>query len=221
MRWPLTLGIFLQWLILLPVSRAMLNGFTTVVEAGKMNCFYENIDGNKSLEIEYQVVEGGGELDIIFQVVAPSGDVLVSDVKKTDEVHTVQAAESGVYAFCFDNTFSTLAEKVVFADLGLENDDIDSWLTMLQGDTGLEEKELQVQSIRNTLDNIKVLLEKAQHYQSYLTKKNFKSQFLVARSGRRVFWWSLIQSVALIGVAICQVLIVKNFFGTDSSGQKI
>lgn len=96
----------------------------------------------------FQVVEGGGELDIIFQVVAPSGDVLVSDVKKTDEVHTVQAAESGVYAFCFDNTFSTLAEKVVFADLGLENDDIDSWLTMLQGDTGLEEKELQVQSIR-------------------------------------------------------------------------
>lgn len=49
------LSILLQWLILLPMSRAMLNGFTTVVEAGKVNCFYENISDNKTLEIEYQV----------------------------------------------------------------------------------------------------------------------------------------------------------------------
>ena len=49
------MSIFLQWLILLPMSRAMLNGFTTVVEAGKANCFYEDISDNKTLEIEYQV----------------------------------------------------------------------------------------------------------------------------------------------------------------------
>lgn len=49
------LGILLQWLIFLPMSRAMLNGFTTVIEAGKVNCFYENISDNKTLEIEYQV----------------------------------------------------------------------------------------------------------------------------------------------------------------------
>lgn len=33
----------------------MINGFTTVVQAGRVNCFYEKIDTNKSLEIEYQV----------------------------------------------------------------------------------------------------------------------------------------------------------------------
>ena len=64
-------------------------------------------------------------------------------------------------------------------------------------------------------------LEKAQGYQTYLTKKNVKSHFLVTRSGSRVFWWSLVQSIALVGVAICQVLIVKNFFGTNSTGQRI
>ena len=64
-------------------------------------------------------------------------------------------------------------------------------------------------------------LEKAQGYQTYLTKKNVKSHFLVTRSGSRVFWWSLVQSVALVGVALCQVLIVKNFFGTNSTGQRI
>lgn len=48
-------GIFVQWLSLLPLSQAMLNGFTTIVEAGKVNCFYENMEVNKTLEMEYQV----------------------------------------------------------------------------------------------------------------------------------------------------------------------
>lgn len=48
-------GIFVQWLTLLPLSQAMLNGFTTIVEAGKVNCFYENMEVNKTLEMEYQV----------------------------------------------------------------------------------------------------------------------------------------------------------------------
>ena len=87
-------------------------------------------------------------MDIIFQVLSPSGALLVNDEKKTDEVHSVQAAENGVYAFCFDNSFSTLAEKMVYADLGLENDDMDGWLSTLQGDTDLEQQELQVESIR-------------------------------------------------------------------------
>lgn len=217
----ISLSIFLQWLILLPMSRAMMNGFTTVVEAGKVNCFYENISDNKTLEIEYQVIEGGGEMDINFRVVAPSRALLVDDTKKTDEVHSVQAAENGIYTFCFDNSFSVLAEKIVYVDLGLESDEVDSWLSSLQGDTDVESQEIQIDSIRTTLENIRLQLEKAQSYQTYLTKKNFKSHFIVTRSGSRVFWWSLIQSIALIGVAICQVLIVKNFFGTNSTGQKI
>ncbi|XP_020603141.1 transmembrane emp24 domain-containing protein 1-like [Orbicella faveolata] len=142
------LSILLQWLILLPMSRAMLNGFTTVVEAGKVNCFYENISDNKTLEIEYQVIEGGGEMDITFQVVAPSKALLVDDEKKTDEVHSIQAAEDGIYTFCFDNSFSMLAEKIVYVDLGLESDEVDSWLSSLQGDTDTEIQEIQIDSIR-------------------------------------------------------------------------
>lgn len=218
---PILFGIFLQWLIFLPLSQAMSNGFTTIVEAGKVNCFYENIEVNRTLEMEYQVVEGGGELDITFQMISPSGALLVDDQKKTDDLHTVQADEKGVYAFCFDNSFSTLAEKTVFADLGLEHYDVDNWLSELDEDSSIEGQQLQVDSLRTTLENIKMLLEKAQGYQTYLTKKNLKSHFLVTRSGSRVFWWSLIQSVTLVGVAICQVLIVKNFFGTNNTGQRI
>lgn len=48
--------VVVPWLVLLPnPSCAMTNGFTTVVEAGKVNCFFDNVDPNKTLEIEYQV----------------------------------------------------------------------------------------------------------------------------------------------------------------------
>ena len=52
--------LFVQWLFLLPaLSSAMTNGFTTVVEAGKVNCFYENVDANTTLDVEYQVSLSG------------------------------------------------------------------------------------------------------------------------------------------------------------------
>lgn len=103
-----------------------------------------------------QVVEGGGEMDVTFQVISPSGALVVDDQKKTDDLHTVQVDEKGVYAFCFDNSFSTLAEKTVYADLGLESDDIDNWLSELEGDKSIEDQQLQVESLRVLLINIPV-----------------------------------------------------------------
>lgn len=95
-------------------------------------------------------------MDITFQVISPSGALVVDDQKKTDDLHTVQANEKGVYAFCFDNSFSTLAEKTVYADLGLESDDIDNWLSELEGDKSIEDQQLQVESLRVLLINIRV-----------------------------------------------------------------
>ena len=58
MRSPLNFFLlaFVQWLLLLPdPTSALANGFTTVVDPGKTNCFYDELDPNKTLEIEYQV----------------------------------------------------------------------------------------------------------------------------------------------------------------------
>lgn len=85
-------------------------------------------------------------MDISFQVVSPNGVVLVNDEKKGDEVHSIVTSEPGVYSFCFDNSFSTLAQKVVYVDLGLDTSDEDSWLKSLEGD--FDGTELQMESIR-------------------------------------------------------------------------
>ena len=86
-------------------------------------------------------------MDITLQVISPHGAVLVNDEKKTDEMHTVTTADTGIYTFCFDNSFSTLAEKVVYVDLGLEAYDEESWLQTL-GDGDIQGTELKIESIR-------------------------------------------------------------------------
>lgn len=99
------------------------------------------------IHLGFQVIEGGGEMDITFQVTSPRGLILVNDEKKTDEVHTVTTPHSGVHSFCFDNSFSTLAEKIVYVDLDLSNTDEESWVKTL-GDSDLKDKDLQIDSIR-------------------------------------------------------------------------
>ncbi|XP_036056045.1 transmembrane emp24 domain-containing protein 5 isoform X2 [Onychomys torridus] len=93
--------------------------FTFTLPAGHKECFYQPMPLKASLEIEYQVLDGAG-LDIDFHLASPEGRTLVFEQRKTDGVHTVET-EVGDYMFCFDNTFSTISEKVIFFELILDN----------------------------------------------------------------------------------------------------
>lgn len=89
-------------------------------------------------------------MDITFQVVSPNGAMLVNDEKRSDEVHTITTLDSGIYSFCFDNSFSRLAQKVVYVDLDLADaysDEEDAWLKTL-GEPDIQEKDLHIESIR-------------------------------------------------------------------------
>ncbi|XP_054995799.1 transmembrane emp24 domain-containing protein 5 isoform X2 [Sorex araneus] len=93
--------------------------FTFTLPAGLKECFYQPMPQKASLEIEYQVLDGAG-LDVDFLLVSPEGRTLVFEQRKSDGVHTVET-EVGDYMFCFDNTFSTISEKVIFFELILDN----------------------------------------------------------------------------------------------------
>ena len=86
------------------------------------------------VEFSWQVIEGGSELDIDFSVKDPLGTHIVQEFRKTDEVHSVSTTVSGIYEFCFDNSFSTIASKTVFADLGFYEYSDDEWMTATTAD---------------------------------------------------------------------------------------
>ncbi|XP_074895100.1 transmembrane emp24 domain-containing protein 5 isoform X2 [Buteo buteo] len=100
-------------------SPSLDSDFTFTLPAGRKECFYQPMRKEASLELEYQVLDGA-RLDVDFHLLSPKGETLVFDERKSDGVHTVET-EDGDYMFCFDNTFSTVSEKVIFFELILDN----------------------------------------------------------------------------------------------------
>lgn len=86
---------------------------TFILEAGKEECFYEDVVQNSVVEVEFQVI-AGGNLDIDFYVVDAEGVRLEQLWRKTDGVFEHEAANEGIWKVCFGNTFSQVQEKEVF-----------------------------------------------------------------------------------------------------------
>jgi hypothetical protein len=58
------------------------------VPAGKEECFFEGVDVNKTLYIDYSVVSTyQGELDINFQLSDAQGRPIVSEFRKAESRH--------------------------------------------------------------------------------------------------------------------------------------
>ena len=68
----------------------------------------------------------GGDLTLSYNVKSPSGEILAEEIGATSVEKTIEIKEDGVYDFCFDNKNSMFADKVVYFDLGIydENQDI-------------------------------------------------------------------------------------------------
>ncbi|XP_008848235.1 transmembrane emp24 domain-containing protein 1 isoform X2 [Nannospalax galili] len=117
--------------------------FTFLLPAGKKQCFYQAAPANASLETEYQVIGGAG-LDVDFTLESPQGVLLVSESRKADGVHTVEPTEAGDYRLCFDNSFSTISEKLVFFELIfdslLDEEEVEGWAEAVEPEEMLDVK---------------------------------------------------------------------------------
>ncbi|MEE6488360.1 hypothetical protein FKM82_015211 [Ascaphus truei] len=64
--------------------------------------------------------------------------------RRSDGVHTVEPTEPGDYMICFDNSFSSISEKLVFFELIFDSqqgdEDPDSWAEMVEPDELLDIK---------------------------------------------------------------------------------
>lgn len=97
--------------------------FTVRVEPGVIECFYERAQKNQVIDFEYQVIDGGhGDLDISFELQNPNGHPIVTEYKRSDNIHRFDANVDGDYRFCFDNSFSSYNTKTVFFELIIEWD---------------------------------------------------------------------------------------------------
>ena len=71
----------------------------------------------------------GGELDVNFRLGGPNHELLVSEERKMDGLHSFEITTTGDYSVCFDNTFSRISHKLVFLDIIVDHEDCEFTLS--------------------------------------------------------------------------------------------
>ncbi|CAH2273059.1 transmembrane emp24 domain-containing 1 [Pelobates cultripes] len=185
---------------------------TFLLPAGRQECFYQGALYNDSMEIEYQVIGGAG-LDVDFTITTPSGVLLIMERRRSDGVHTVEPAEAGDYMICFDNSFSTISEKLVFFEIIFDtrpgDEEPDNWSEMVEPDELLD---IKIEDIKESIDNMKSRLERSIQMQTVLRAFEARDRNLQDSNLDRVNFWSAVNLGVLVAVTFIQVYMLKSLF---------
>ncbi|CAB1426945.1 unnamed protein product [Pleuronectes platessa] len=200
-----------RFVALAAFSQSLDSDFTFTLPPGRKECFYQTMRKDASLEIEYQVLDGAG-LDVDFDISSPTGQVLYSDYRKSDGVHTVET-EDGDYMFCFDNTFSSVSEKIIFFELILDNMDADKdpdeWKEYVQGTDTLD---MRLEDIMESINSVKARLGKSVQIQTLLRAFEARDRNIQESNYDRVNIWSVINLLVMMMVSAVQVYLVRSLF---------
>lgn len=200
-----------RFAVLAAFSQSLDSDFTFILPPGRKECFFQTMRKDASLEIEYQVLDGAG-LDVDFSISSPSGQVLYSDNRKSDGVHTVET-EDGDYMICFDNTFSAVSEKMIFFELILDNmeanEEPDDWKEYVHGSDSLD---MKLEDIMDTINNVKSRLGKSVQIQTLLRAFEARDRNLQESNFDRVNFWSMVNLIVMTVVSALQVFLLRSLF---------
>ncbi|KAM9327273.1 transmembrane emp24 domain-containing protein 5 [Gastrophryne carolinensis] len=193
-------------------SQSVDNDFTFTLPAGQRECFFQPMKKAATLEIEYQVLDGAG-LDVDFYLISPNGDMVLSESRQSDGVHTVETVD-GDYQFCFDNTFSRMSEKVIFFELILdhmneEGTEQEDWKNYVIGTDILD---MKLEDILETINSVKGRLGKSLQLQTLLKAFEARDRNLQESNCDRVNFWSMVNLLVMVVVSIIQVFLLKSLF---------
>uniref|UniRef100_A0A8V0ZK01 Transmembrane p24 trafficking protein 5 n=1 Tax=Gallus gallus TaxID=9031 RepID=A0A8V0ZK01_CHICK len=160
----------------------------------------------------WKVLDGAG-LDVDFHLLSPKGETLVFDERKSDGVHTVET-EEGDYMFCFDNTFSTISEKVIFFELILDNmgeegQDQEDWKKYV---TGTDLLDMKLEDILESINSVKARLSKSVQIQTLLRAFEARDRNIQESNFDRVNFWSMVNLGVMVVVSAVQVYMLKSLF---------
>lgn len=189
--------------ILSLISGALLVELTFELSDNAKECFHEEIFNETKCTLEFQVVTGG-HYDVDVTLKDPDGEILYDEKKKQYDSHTFTAKKPGQYVFCFSNEFSSFSHKTVYFDFQSGDE---SPLTEAIGShhkalTQIETSAVQIH------ESLKVIID----YQTHHRLREATSRDMAEYLNERVQYWSLGQSVIIVGVALVEVYILRNFF---------
>ncbi|KAG0063350.1 hypothetical protein BGZ90_002702 [Linnemannia elongata] len=215
---PLTAIGFLTMITTTIILSALL--FSSIVDATALTynvgaheraCFYVWADVPKKKLAFYFAVQSGGSFDIDVDVRDPNQKQMLSLEKERQGDYVFTANEIGEYSFCFSNDMSTFAEKVVDFEITIENEKRASSLSQDEKEKG-KGPQAQTDAMDESLFRLMGELGRVDRMQKHFRTRENRNFSTVISTESRIFWFSLVESMMIVGMAMVQVYVVRTFF---------
>ncbi|ESZ95582.1 transcriptional regulator Cwf13/SkiP [Sclerotinia borealis F-4128] len=188
---------------------------TYKLSANEKACFYSNVDKQGAKIAFYFAVQAGGSFDVDYEVVGPNERVIMKEEKERQGDFVFTATEVGEYRFCFNNQMSTFSEKFVDFEIAVENEPRAS-IPSKQGTTPE-----QTSALEESIFKLSGQLSTITRNQKYFRTRENRNFSTVRSTERRIFNFSVIESLMMMCMAALQVFIVRFFFQVRRSSFSI
>ena len=170
-------------------------------------CFYGIVEKPGEKVGFYFAVQSGGAFDIDYEVTAPNGKVILNGFSERQGEYVFTSQMAGDHKFCFSNTMSTFAEKMVDFEITIEHE--------LKEAAPLSETSEKVLSpMEQSLNYIANKLNVIQKYARYFRTRQNRNHYTVISTEKKVFWFALIESILIVTMSVLQVVFIRRFFTT-------
>ncbi|QPG74788.1 hypothetical protein FOA43_002122 [Brettanomyces nanus] len=191
--------------ISLLIATVNATALTFALQPNEKQCFYIfNTKLNSNVGY-YFAVQAGGSFDINYYIKAPNGANIVKADKLTHADYIFTADQIGEYEFCLSNEMSTFAEKIVDFEVKVDDDFKASLPEAPKENPAVEGMQESVKSIEQKINQ---LLSSLNYYKT----RNNRNQSTVKSTENRIFWFSIVDLLLMVGISVFQVLVVKYFF---------
>jgi len=197
------------------ILRTSATALTTAVAPNQRLCFHADADKKYEKIGFYFAVQSGGSFDIDFEVTAPDGKVLLEGKREQQGDYVFTANSVGEYTFCFENDMSTLTEKLVDFDIMVESEprrEAPAKPTQIAEKTSALEE--SIYKLKNQLLGI-------QRSQKFFHTRENRGMSIVQDTANRMFWYTVLESVIMVGMALFQVYVVQMFFTSTGRRYKV
>ncbi|KAJ7667727.1 emp24/gp25L/p24 family/GOLD-domain-containing protein [Mycena polygramma] len=185
------------WLSLLLLLAPLISAHLIDVDAGKKECFFEDLHQHDKMTVTYQV-GGGGHLDIDFWLSDPENRLLGKQIRQSTGTLSITAEKDGRYEYCFSNQMSAIADKIVSFN-------VHGIIYVGEDADVVAPIEREIRTLANGLQSVK-------DEQEYIVVRERTHRNTAESTNSRVKWWSVLQAIVLFLVVGWQIYYLKSFF---------
>ncbi|KAI7906569.1 emp24/gp25L/p24 family/GOLD-domain-containing protein [Cokeromyces recurvatus] len=196
------------------VSQVKATALTYKLGSNEKSCFHLWNDKPGKKVGFYFAVQQGGSFDVDFDILAPNGDSVLKGEEEKQGDYVFTANYFGEYSFCFSNEKSTWAEKLIDFEILLENEQRPEFTITNNGQV----EPVKITEMEESLMRISGSVTNILRTQKYFRTRENRNAATVASTEDRIFWFALLESLAIVTMACLQVYIIKSFFNVKRGG---